>query len=294
MIPTPSKYTLNEVIRSKVGSNAISEELMSAELDRILSCTITNSQPMNPYITIYGDTYDKNAIKEWLLHKQIDPLNGKELTEEDLIPNRALPNFHQPFLRFIHCRITKKYIKELYSDIYNSCQIVNDFSLCCPITKKPMKDPVICQNCVSYERKAIKQYLEIYETNPITGKKLKCSQLIPNKMIRDINFLLFNMDEIQDVNEYNINFNDFASKIKSIKEKEDNYIETAFDTLPFYLIPEKYITNEMYEREVAKNGSALKHVPNEHKTYELCIVAVSKNGWALKYVNLQFQKMEVH
>ncbi len=59
----------------------------------------------------------------------------------------------------------------------------NDFL--CPINMTPMKDPVICVDGHSYERKAIKKWLKTHSKSPKTGSILQSKLLIPNISLRN-------------------------------------------------------------------------------------------------------------
>ena len=65
-------------------------------------------------------------------------------------------------------------IEELYPDIV------------CPISKEIMKNLVITDNGISYERKDILKWLEKNKTCPITGEYLDTSLLISNIQLKNI------------------------------------------------------------------------------------------------------------
>ena len=65
-------------------------------------------------------------------------------------------------------------IEELYPDII------------CPISKEIMKNPVITDNGISYERKDILKWLEKNKNCPITGEYLDSSLLISNIQLKNI------------------------------------------------------------------------------------------------------------
>jgi hypothetical protein len=54
----------------------------------------------------------------------------------------------------------------------------------CPITLDYFTDPVIAADGFTYDRSAITQYLKTNNTSPLTRKKLKHKNLIPNKLLR--------------------------------------------------------------------------------------------------------------
>lgn len=61
----------------------------------------------------------------------------------------------------------------------------------CVLTKKPMKDPHICSDGHSYEKKAMETYLKTNRISPVTKEKLSSRVMIPNFNLRSqINFFL--------------------------------------------------------------------------------------------------------
>ena len=50
----------------------------------------------------------------------------------------------------------------------------------CPITQELMEDPVIAADGISYERRAITQWLQKSKLSPLTGEMLKHTALTPN------------------------------------------------------------------------------------------------------------------
>lgn len=50
----------------------------------------------------------------------------------------------------------------------------------CPISLEMMKDPVICEDGITYERDAISQWFETHNTSPKTNAILYSKNLIPN------------------------------------------------------------------------------------------------------------------
>lgn len=63
---------------------------MSIEIPKSFICPISFRLMKEPYIDIYGDTYDKNAIFRWLETKQESPLSRRPLNKADLRINRSL------------------------------------------------------------------------------------------------------------------------------------------------------------------------------------------------------------
>jgi Mg-chelatase subunit ChlD len=61
----------------------------------------------------------------------------------------------------------------------------------CPITKELMKDPVLCKDGNSWERKAITEWLQEHHQSPLTRNPMEVSDLIPNRALKELieNFL---------------------------------------------------------------------------------------------------------
>jgi len=54
----------------------------------------------------------------------------------------------------------------------------------CPITQEVMIDPVFTEDGNTYEREAIREWLEAADTSPLTNEKLDSKSLTPNLAIR--------------------------------------------------------------------------------------------------------------
>jgi len=59
-------------------------------------------------------------------------------------------------------------------------------SLICPITQEKFTDPVITPSGVTFERRAIVEWLRLHDTDPVTRQPLRVSQLVPNRAMRDL------------------------------------------------------------------------------------------------------------
>ena len=57
-------------------------------------------------------------------------------------------------------------------------------SIYCPISRLPMKDPVMCADGHTYERNAITEWLKRSKTSPTTGEELVHLFLSPNHSLR--------------------------------------------------------------------------------------------------------------
>ena len=118
-------------------------------------CPITQQEIKEPVIDREGNTYEKQAILEWLKTNNISPLTRNRLTSEDLQPNRA-------YLEIIEL-LTQK-ISNVSISTDNSCKIVK-CSVCCKDIKvstsyKGKKNPK-CFKCRPWNCK-----LCTFENNP--------------------------------------------------------------------------------------------------------------------------------
>ena len=59
---------------------------------------------------------------------------------------------------------------------------LNDIT--CVITHEVMKDPVMCVDGNTYERSAIEELFENYNTSPLTGATLSSTNVTPNQTLR--------------------------------------------------------------------------------------------------------------
>ena len=62
---------------------------------------------------------------------------------------------------------------------------VRDLSLC-PITKMPMREPVIAEDGHTYDREAIEKWLSLKHVSPMTNQPMQAARLQPNPLVRDI------------------------------------------------------------------------------------------------------------
>lgn len=62
-----------------------------------LKCPITLAIFKDPVMTPFGHTYERSAIKAHIAQKKTDPLTGKPLDLNDLVPNRAIKDMVNVF-----------------------------------------------------------------------------------------------------------------------------------------------------------------------------------------------------
>ena len=52
-------------------------------------CPILREPMSDPYITLSGHSYQKEAIEQWLLKHDTDPMTGQKLNSKLIIPNHT-------------------------------------------------------------------------------------------------------------------------------------------------------------------------------------------------------------
>lgn len=57
-------------------------------------------------------------------------------------------------------------------------------SIYCPISRMPMRDPVLCADGYSYERTDIKKWMQKSNISPYTGQTLQHKLVVPNHALR--------------------------------------------------------------------------------------------------------------
>jgi hypothetical protein len=62
-------------------------------------CPISKIIMKDPYIDDDGNSYEREAILEWLSMNPISPITRKPMTEDDLSPNRALKEIIDDYLK---------------------------------------------------------------------------------------------------------------------------------------------------------------------------------------------------
>jgi hypothetical protein len=58
--------------------------------------------------------------------------------------------------------------------------------LCCPITHEVLRDPVVAADGITYERRAITEWLATHDTSPMTNITLANRELHPNNLVRTL------------------------------------------------------------------------------------------------------------
>ncbi len=68
-----------------------------ANLEKHLTCPITDEIFLDPVVTKYGSTYEREAILTWLRSKQTDPTTQQPLSTSDLATNYAIKSIVDEF-----------------------------------------------------------------------------------------------------------------------------------------------------------------------------------------------------
>lgn len=58
--------------------------------------------------------------------------------------------------------------------------------LCCPITHEVLREPVVAADGITYERKAITNWLATHDTSPMTNVVLSNKELHPNSLVKTL------------------------------------------------------------------------------------------------------------
>ncbi|ETO05636.1 hypothetical protein RFI_31760 [Reticulomyxa filosa] len=77
------------VVESKEDSVADNKST-DEDIPQEFMCPITREVMRNPVITVVGHSYEREAIEEWLLKHNSDPLTGMQLSSKMLVPNHTL------------------------------------------------------------------------------------------------------------------------------------------------------------------------------------------------------------
>ena len=70
--------------------------------------------------------------------------------------------------------------------LHSTNPLIVSKDLLCPITNQIFFDPVLTCDGISYERKAIEQWLLKYNTSPVTNLALESKDLIPNLLVKNL------------------------------------------------------------------------------------------------------------
>ena len=87
-------------------------------------CPITHSCMINPYIDNEGNTYEYNAICEWLKNNNTSPITRNYLDLSHLKPNRILKEaieLNNPIVNY-------KYEDNIISNIITEKTTINDYN----------------------------------------------------------------------------------------------------------------------------------------------------------------------
>lgn len=132
-------------------------------------CPISRDVCVDPVVLSDGHTYDRSSC-----------------CGEDGKPLRSLEKSPQTreILNHRIC-IPNKLVKQL-TEKFKKTQCHDDSSYYCPLNKKVMRDPVIIETGITYERSAIKKHFESNNTCPVTGKIVDKKILVSNIAVKSI------------------------------------------------------------------------------------------------------------
>ena len=79
-----------------VGTDAV---MSSVSVPDFYKCPIAHALMVDPVIASDGITYERREIHRWLRQKQTSPMTNLPLGSCDLVPNRALKDAIEAFLK---------------------------------------------------------------------------------------------------------------------------------------------------------------------------------------------------
>jgi hypothetical protein len=129
-------------------------ELKFPERPYCIICPISIVIMKNPVITEDGHTYDRSNIEKWFENSAISPMTGK-IINKTLISNIALRNVIFEYQKSILFTIPNLILNAIFK--YVNKKSPYDYIICCPISKKIMKDPVVDKDGHTYDRSSIEE-----------------------------------------------------------------------------------------------------------------------------------------
>jgi hypothetical protein len=151
-------------------------------------CPITKKVMKEPVVSRYGIYFEKKAIFEWLNQGyNYCPVTGNPLRPSNLISDKTLEWKIQYWASKNGVTdVLKAEVKEEDEDLLVLGFVaVPPEKLRCALTKEVMKDPVVSKRGHSFERAAIRKWMEEMGARcPITGETLNPSDLISNKKLK--------------------------------------------------------------------------------------------------------------
>ncbi len=194
---------------------------MKEFIEQIVSCPILCTEFTNPTITNCGQTYEGAFLNKYLSSgKNADPLAGEPITTQ--VPNLLLNSLIELLnIDELSNELTIKQENQLYE------------LLMCPLSKKLFQDPVVTNHGQTYERSALKNWMDKENSNcdPISKKPI--TFLIKNFSISSL------VDEYRQVQKINrINNNQIASAIfEEIKERPVRSLTRSEQSFNFFQLP---------------------------------------------------------
>ncbi|VVC76530.1 hypothetical protein AQUSIP_18460 [Aquicella siphonis] len=147
LIPVPSEHSQEQSSDSLVRM----PETISSNKDKLFADIITFEFITSPWIAPQGTTYQYESITQWLHDSPTDPLNRSPLNHADLIQNKL-------YSSLVQCLFDAKNTLRKFMDpelVYQT--------LCCPLSGERLKDPVVAEDGVTYERAYLEAYLSAHD-----------------------------------------------------------------------------------------------------------------------------------
>jgi hypothetical protein len=147
-------------------------------------CPITKKLMREPMVNRYGIHYEKKAILDWLQEgNNYCPVTTNPLRPSGLIHDKTLQWKIQYWASKNGCADEAKASDEEEPIILGFAVVPEKFK--CPLTNEIMEDPVVSKFGDSFERKAIKKWMdEMGNVCPVTKQKLEPGDLVTDAKLQ--------------------------------------------------------------------------------------------------------------
>jgi len=138
-------------------------------------CPLTRRPFENPVVDPHGHTFENRAIREHLAVHPTCPVSGEPLAPEDLRQNLSL----RDWMHAVRATVS------MPADVGNHPALSADFYYC-PMTHEPFERPMLDPHGHTFEEEAIRDWLEIRPTCPLSQEPLAARDLQQNRPVREL------------------------------------------------------------------------------------------------------------
>lgn len=139
-----------------------------------------------PVVACDGITYDKKYIREWFQNNQYFPIDEEKIFSKATFNNKAFSaligvieeEIYKLNQTFEKIRVKNQRLKRTNKNFEKSIKRIESFCRC-PISKQPMKNPVVACDGKTYEEEYIVEWFENNSTFP-DGKRIRTQQIFDN------------------------------------------------------------------------------------------------------------------